>query len=188
MLKSIENFLQITKSAVSGIIGILSGYFLRLYLRVDAPDKEIWAVLGVAIVMVFVILFFNWLIEYILERAIWLRRILLRRHFFEGIWIQTIKNDLTTNKPLSNVPHSIVYISYDKGRYKIKGLSYDNEGNHIATFDSHFAEYSYSTNTLEYPFTITTHENTNIKVFGTTQLRFAVTDGMCTNYIGVVSR
>lgn len=181
MLKKIESFLEITKAAASGIIGILSGYFLKMYLQVNDTEKEIWIVVAVSVVLFFVISFFNWLIKTIIENSKFLRKMLLGKHFLEGNWIQKLSTQSLSDRP---VIYSEVYISYDNGRYKITGESYDKDGKFAANFQSHSSEYS--NHILEYPFTITTLENTDKKVFGTSKLTFSATDEHSNRYLGIV--
>ena len=58
MLKQIEKFLEITKTAASGLTGIVSGYFLKKYLTANAEEK-IWVIVVVSIILFVIISFFN---------------------------------------------------------------------------------------------------------------------------------
>lgn len=180
MLKQIEKFLEITKAAASGVIGVSSAYFLEQYLGENA-DKELWLILAVTVALFIIISFFNWVITNIIDSSQRLRKILLGKDFLEGLWIQKIATDSLSERP---VIYSKVHISYENGHYKVTGESYDKDGKYTATFQSHSSEYA--NHILEYPFTITTIENTEKKVFGTSKLTFSPTDELSNKYIGIV--
>ncbi len=180
MLKQIEKFLEITKSAASGLIGITSGYFLKKYLNANTEEK-IWVIVVVAIILFVVISFFNWAITKIVDNSKSLRKLLLGKDFLEGCWIQKITDESMHERP---VIYSKVYISYDDGSYKVTGESFDKDGNFTANFHSQFSEYS--NHILKYPFTITTLENQEKKVFGTSKLTFSSTNELPKRYLGIV--
>jgi hypothetical protein len=180
MLKQIEKFLEITKTAASGLIGIISGYFLKKYLNANAEEK-IWVIVVVAILLFIIISFFNWAITKIVGNSKPIRKLLLGKDFLEGCWIQKITDDPMNDRP---VIYSIVYISYNDGYYKVTGESFDKDGNFTATFHSQFSEYS--NHILKYPFTITTLENQEKKVFGTSKLTFSSTNEHPNRYLGII--
>jgi hypothetical protein len=180
MLKKIEKFLEITKTAASGLIGIITGYFLKKYLTANAEEK-IWVIVVVSITLFFILSFFNWAITKIVDNSKHLRKLLLGKDFLEGCWIQKISDESMQDRP---VIYSLIYISYDDGSYKVTGESFDKEGNFTANFISQFSEYS--NNILKYPFTITTLENKEKKVFGTSKLTFSSTNEYPNRYLGIV--
>ncbi len=180
MLKQIEKFLEITKTAASGLTGIVSGYFLKKYLTANAEEK-IWVIVVVSIILFVIISFFNWAITKIVDNSRPLRKLLLGKDFLEGWWIQKIMDNGMQERP---VIYSKVYISYDEGSYKVTGESFDKDGNFTANFHSQFSEYS--NHVLKYPFTITTLENQEKKVFGTSKLRFSPNNEHPTKYLGIV--
>lgn len=180
MLKRIEIFLEIIKTTASGIFGILSGFYLKKYLAANADDT-LWFITLFSIVLFVVLSSINWSVTKMVENNEWLRRLILGKHFVEGRWIQRIDRESLDDRPPI---FSLVYISFDKNVYKISGESFDSNGLFTANFQSQFSDYSQ--HILKYPFTVSTLEVKDKKIFGTSKLTFSLTDEYPNRYLGLV--
>lgn len=181
MLKKIELFLKITKTTMSGLLGVLSTYIYECYLN-EYADKKLLIAIAMAIALFILISIANWVITSFINNCQGLRKLLLGNHFLEGDWLQKIAPISSKEKPLQ---YHIVHISYEKGYYMITGDSFNSIGRHIATFQSHLSKYG--NHVLEYPFTVTTKEVNDPNVFGISRLSFSPTHRIPNKYTGVVS-
>jgi hypothetical protein len=180
MLKKIERFLNIIKSAASGIAGILFGYLLKKYINKN-PDDSILLTIVMAIALFIVLALINYLTTLLVEKSKWLRKLLLGKHFIEGVWVQGIDiKSVSIKQPI----YSIVYITFDKDHLNITGESFNKKGEFLANFHSVSSEYN--NHILRYPFTVKTLENGEMKIFGTSKLTFSLTDELPNRFLGIV--
>ena len=180
-MKKINKFLEITKAAASGILGVLSAYFFKKHLN-EGGGEELWGTIAIAVVLFIVVSIFNYVIANIIDKCQWIRKKMLGKDFLEGIWMQKIASRSLTEKPID---YHIISILYEKGFYKITGESYNKKGKYIASFQSYSSKYE--NHILEYPFTVATIENnTEKKIYGTSKLTFSPADRLPDKYIGTV--
>jgi len=181
MIKNIENFLNITKAALSSVIGTLTGFYFKKYLF-ENPSINEWWLIAIAIGVFIVLSVVNYSINKLVEKSKWLRRKLLDKHFIEGCWIQKIADEsLGRSSPI----YSLVYITFDKNHYKVSGESFKLDGTFTANFHSLFSEYN--NHTLKYPFLVKSLEFKDNFVFGFSELVFSLTDKIPDRYLGHVS-
>ena len=116
-------------SAVSAIlIDYLQGIF----------KSRTAALLALLVLISVLVLLLDEALERVIEKSLAVRKLIAGNEFIEGYWY-----DMSIDNATKKVVHGVIFsIWFDDGAFKVDGVTFDPEGNRIATFSSTNAAYS----------------------------------------------
>jgi hypothetical protein len=134
-MKRLENFKSAYKLVVASLSPIISVFVID-YLNSFLPSRSVSAAI-MLIIVVSVIIVATFLMERLVDSSYLLRRIISGSDFVEGFWYD-ISREATSNRAAQG---AVLFIHYEDGEVKVSGISFDDQGNKIASFSSISATY-----------------------------------------------
>jgi hypothetical protein len=124
------------------------------------------ALTALLIVISLLVLVLSELLEEIIERSVAVRRFFAGDEFIEGYWY-----DITVDAPRRRVVHGVLCrISYKEGSFVLEGVTYNLQGNRVATFNSESA--AFANRRLSFEYRGPNEEFSGVIQTGFTQLQF----------------
>jgi len=143
-MSRIERFNAQTKPIIISALSTAS-FQITDYVVRQIGSQTISALISV-VVVVLSVLILNQVIEYLIDKSVSLRKLILGDDFIEGLWL-----DLSWSEDDLRVEHgAIIQIQFKQGHFQINGTSYDGAGQKMASFNSLLACYGGKTLFYEY--------------------------------------
>lgn len=112
------------------IASILTTFLIDKYSNQFKTDTLAYATIITAVILIVVI--GNYILDYIIDDSVRIRKFLMGKDFIEGYWY-----DLSIDKANRSVKHGVLFkLDYEKGNYVLHGLTYNRQGDRIATWKS----------------------------------------------------
>lgn len=135
MIKSLNTFTAWTKTIITTIVGVLSGFFMKNTIYgVDATLMLI----AVIIILILISKLIEFLLHEVINRSLFVRKLLLGSHFIEGFWLQKFVN-IYEDKKIERV--TLTKISFRGNGYAINGETFNFDCESRGVFHSKYSEY-----------------------------------------------
>jgi uncharacterized membrane protein YwzB len=125
-----ENYRREYKVVSATVASILTTFLIDKYASQFKSDGLAYSTIIIAVVLI--VLIGNYVLDYVIDDSVQLRKLLMGKDFIEGYWY-----DLSIDKPNKAIKHGVLFkISYEKGNYVLHGITYNRQGDRIATWKS----------------------------------------------------
>lgn len=129
-MKIFENYRREYKVVSATIASILTTFLIDKYASQFKNDGIAYSTIIIAVVLA--VLIGNYIVDYIIDDSVRVRKLLMGKDFIEGYWY-----DLSIDKTSKSVKHGVLFkIDYEKGNYVLHGITYNRQGDRIATWKS----------------------------------------------------
>lgn len=125
-----ENYRREYKLVSAAAASILTSFLIEKYVILFKSD--VLAYVTIVVFVLIIVLIFNTIIDYFIDHSVRLRKQLMGKDFIEGYWY-----DLSIDKVNKEVKHGVLFkIDYDKGNYVLHGITFNKQGDRVATWKS----------------------------------------------------
>lgn len=180
MLERISRLLVFIQNIITAILGVTSLYFI------DILGRSLGNIFAIIVLIIIVILLSTLLREFLIiliERSLWLRKVISGKHFIEGVWIDKTFDIYDNQRIISS---SIFSLFYEDGELRYRGEIFDSEGNSVGSFWSSSTHYSESEHSIRSSFTgkILYPQHDEVNLFGFAEYTFTPTDTNAISFHG----
>lgn len=177
-MDTLSSFSSWVRAVVNTLIGVLSGFYIREYLK--GQDVSI-ALTSVIRILVALTKATELLLGKLVSSTPLIRRVLLGMHFIEGYWLEKFVLLPGQERDLS---YALMKISFVEKGYVVKGETFNRNAESNGTFHSNYSEYSDFT--LKYVYEGITSE-TWVNHTGNCEFKFMATGKFPTKLIGTIN-
>lgn len=125
-----ENYRREYKVISATIASILTTFLIDKFANQFKSDALAYSTIIVAVILI--VLIGNYLIDYLIDNSVKVRKLLMGKDFIEGYWY-----DVSFDKTTNVIKHSVLFkIDFEKEQYVLHGVSYSSQGERIATWKS----------------------------------------------------
>lgn len=129
-MQFLEKYRREYKLISATTASIFTSLFIEKYASLF-KDKTL-AYVTIVVFVIIIVAIGNSILDYVIDESVKVRKLLLGKHFIEGYWY-----DLSIDKTTKSIKHGVVFkIDYNKGSYELHGISYNRDGERIATWKS----------------------------------------------------
>ena len=178
MINQLNNFQIWTKTVITAVMGVTSGYYIK---ALSAEYETSIMIVAIIILIVLISKIVELFIHFLVNKSIFIRKALLGSHFIEGYWLERVA-DISKNEGLQFF--AILKISFVNNTYVVSGETFNHFGEILATFHSQFS--NYSNYLLSYSFEGLNTSNIGTRIIGNGELRFTPSSGYPKRFIGSI--
>lgn len=168
-----EKYKEGYKIIVASLASIITAFLLTATGHYFT--NQIFAKIIIVTLVILVMYLGNTLIDKFIDNSVVLRKILMGKKFIEGFYY-----DISIDKNSRTIKHGVLFrLTYENGLYKANGVTYNLEGNKVATWKSNGSCFTQDALFIQYE-SYTDYSNSFIE-HGLMQLQF---DQPPTSYTG----
>lgn len=129
-MQTFENYRREYKVISATVASILTTFLIDTYSSQFKSNTLAYSTIIIGVILT--VLIGNYIVDYIIDDSVEVRRVMMGRNFIEGYWY-----DLSIDQQSKTAKHGVLFkIDYEKGNYVLYGVTYNRQGDRVATWKS----------------------------------------------------